>query len=450
MQRLSIKVTSNAKSLSSYSGLHLFSDLISKFEIKSALGQFLPRKERMRGFSSFQKFFAGILGFVAGAECLDDLDWLGQDPLFHELTNSPSSITVGNFLRSFSPRQVEQLRNQLPSIALRMRLWLQPNLYKITFKMDSSDHEQYGLKMEGVDYGYRKVRCLNSQNLFDDKGLCYGFDLRKGNTFSSKGAVEMMENAFSVIPKTIQKYFVADSAYGTLAIYNSLLNHNVNFAICLKENVWGPQLEKSKNKITWRKTKLYFFESDKCEIGSSIYSLKGLAGRSFLRVVFIRTKRKFITSGDNHPFIYYAIVTNMTESEMSDEQVLKFYRTRAQVENNIKDLKGGMDFYHFPCQSLKANNVWGLMGVIAYNLMRMTSFTLFPRTGCFVKTTRRRLVTLAGEIIRHARSIEIRMMDFLAREVNRQLNMIRSSFYQAEYAGVASHPNGGLLRQEAL
>jgi hypothetical protein len=104
MQRLSIKVTSNAKTLSSYSGLHLFSDLISKFEFQALVGPFLPKKQRERGFSSFQKLYAGILGFVAGAECLDDFDWLGHDPLFEQLTDSPSSITMGKFLRTFSLR----------------------------------------------------------------------------------------------------------------------------------------------------------------------------------------------------------------------------------------------------------------------------------------------------------------------------------------------------------
>lgn len=434
MGKLSIKVTSNAKTLSSYSGLHLFSDMISKFEIQALIGAFLPKKQRDRGFTSFQKLYSGILGFIAGAECLDDFDWLAHDPLFHELTDSPSSITMGKFLRSFSPRQVQQIQYLLPALALKMRLWLDPTLYKITFRMDSSDHEQHGWKMEGVDYGYRKVRCLNSQNIFDDKGLCYGFDLRKGNTYSGKGAVEMMENTFRFVPKSIQKFFVADSAYGSLAIYNCLLNNNVNFAICLKENVWEPQLEKCKNKITWHKTKLRFFNSDKCEIGSAIYSLKGLAmGKTFFRVVFIRTKKKDIKAGDNHPYDYYAIVTNMSESEMANEQVIRFYRKRSQVENNIKDLKSGMDFYHFPCQSLKANNAWGLIGILAYNLMRMTSFTLFPKTGCFVKTTRRKLVTLAGEIIKHARSIEIKMMDYLAKEVNRlKMVLCRLSFLDRE------------------
>jgi hypothetical protein len=268
------------------------------------------------------------------------------------------------------------------------------------------------------------VNGLSSQNLFDDKGLCYGFALRNGASHSSVGAIEMMENAFKVVPKSIQQFFLADSAYANTNIYNTLLNHNVNFAICLSETVWGSLLKNYGNKIKWQDTKLRFFDSKNCEIGEVLYPKKDLSkGRTFLRVVMIRAIKKIIEKGDNHPYHYYAIVTNMSNAEMTKENIIKFYRRRSQVENNIKDLKNGMDFHHFPCQSLKANHVWGLMGIFAYNLMRMTSFTLFPNTGCFVKTTRRKIVALAGEVITHARSIEIRMMNYLSKEVNR-LKMI--------------------------
>jgi hypothetical protein len=433
MNRLSIKITSNAKTLSSYSGLHLFSDLISKFEVQSLIGSFLPLKGRNRGFSSFQKLYSGVMGFIAGAECLDDFDWLGHDPLFKELCGSPSSITMGNFLRSFSLRQIQQIQNLLPTLALKMRFWLEPKLYKIVFRMDGTLHEQYGEKMEGVEWNYKNFRSLSSQNLFDDKGLCYGFALRNGAAHSSIGAVEMMEKAFKVVPKSIQKFYVADAGYANEKVYNCLLNNDVNFAICLPEIVWGPLLKNYGNKITWHKTRIRFFDSNKCEIGDVIYPKKGLSmGRKFLRVVFIRTINKKAISGEN-PYKVYAIVTNMSNSEMTNDQIIQLYRKRAQVENNIKDLKNGMDFHHFPCQSLNANHVWGLIGIIAYNLMRITSFTLFPQTGCFINTTRRRLVTLAGEVIKHARSIEIRMMDYLAREVNRlKMTLCRLSFSDRE------------------
>lgn len=434
MRKLSLKIARSAKTLSLFSGLHLFDDLFHKFEIQQLISPYLPKKKRNRGFSTFEKLFAGVLGFIAGVECLDDFDWLGYDPLFMELTDSPSSITMGKFLRSFSVRQVEQVRNLLPTLAFKMRLWLEPKLYKIVWKMDVTIHQQYGEKMEGVEFSYRQVNGLSSQNLFDDKGLCYGFALRNGAAHSSVGAIEMMENAFRIVPKSIQQFFLADSAYANTQIYNTLLNHNVNFAIALSETVRGSLLKNYGNKVKWEDTKIRFFESNKCEIGDILYPKKDLSmGKTFLRVVMIRAKKKKMEAGDNHPYHYYAIVTNMSNAEMTNEKVIKFYRRRAQVENNIKDLKNGMDFHHFPCQSLKANHVWGLMGIIAYNLMRLISFTIFPQTGCFIKTTRRRLVTLAGEVIKHARSIEIRMMDYLAMEVNRlKMILCRLSFLDRE------------------
>jgi len=429
IQKVSIKITPNAKSLSSFSGLNLFVDLFSKFDVAKIFAQYLPQKIRDRGISSSQKFFSAVLGFIAGAECLDDFDSLGFDPLFSQLTGSPSAITLGKFLRGFSLRQIEQIGSLLPIVALRMRSWLRPSFSKIIFRMDGTSHQQFGEKMEGVEWNYKNIRCLSSQNLFDDLGLCYGFTLRAGAVHSSVGAIEMMERAFKSVPLYVQKYFVADSAYASLEIYNTLLVNKVSFAICLPEPAWRPLLENYGSKVKWESSKIKFFGQNKCEIGSCIYSKKGLSmGRKFLRVVFIRTKKKEILAGDNHPYHYYAIVTDLSYSEMNNEQVIKFYRKRAQVENNIKDLKNGMDFHHFPCQSLKANNVWGLMGIIAYNLMRVASFALYPQTGCFVKTVRRNLVTIAGEVICHARSLEIRLMNFLAKEVNR-LSMILSSAF---------------------
>ncbi|HXH73544.1 MAG TPA: transposase [Bacteriovoracaceae bacterium] len=301
-------------------------------------------------------------------------------------------------------------------------------MHKIVFRIDATTHEQFAEKMEGVEWNYKKIKCLSSQTLFDDAGFCYGFNLREGATHTSVGAIEMMEGAFNVVPKGIKKYLVADSGYSSLNVYNHLITKQVNFAICLGEKAWGALLKNYGNKISWRKTRLQFFKSDKCEIGSCLYPLKGLAEkRSHLRVVFIRTKKKKIESGENHPYHYYAIVTDMSSAEMNDEHLIRFYRKRAIIENNIKDLKQGLDFYHFPCQSLKANNVWGLMGIIAYNLMRLASFTI-SKNGCFVKTVRKKIVMVAGELVKHARYIEIRMMNFLKLEVER-IKMILCGLY---------------------
>lgn len=400
-------------------GLFLFESWIDKFSLRENIGKFLPKKLRNRGMGSWEKFKTGILGFIAGGECLDDLDVLCSDPLFDQLTGGGMCpVTMGRFLRSFERRSIESLKDGLASTAWRQRLWKDPNCHKIVFTMDATSHQQYGLRMEGVDFNYKNIRALESQNLFDDYGLCYGFDLRKGGTHSAVGAVEMMERALRVIPKGIKLFFRADSAYANLDMYRMLLTKNCQFTIALGERSYRPLLEKFGNKIRWHKKEMRFFDQKSCEMGSLIYPLKGLPGRSFLRVVIVRGKKSLIKAGDNHPYNYFAIVTDMSESEMSEERVVRFYRKRSNVENAIKDLKNGMDFHHFPCQSLLANHAWGLMGIFAYNLMRLASFQI-SGAGCFVRTTRRKLVCIACELVRHARTLELRMRDFLAKEVNR-------------------------------
>ena len=114
---------------------------------------------------------------------------------------------------------------------------------------------------------------------------------------------------------------------------------------------------------------------------------------------------------------YYAIVTNIASELMNDERIIYFYRKRANVENFIKDLKYGMDFLHFPSGSLRANQVWGMMGIYAYNLMKMASYILYPEHGCFLKRVRNKMVILAGMIKTHARKITLLFNDYFFKEV---------------------------------
>lgn len=134
-----------------------------------------------------------------------------------------------------------------------MRKILEQSVHKVILTTDSSDHRQYGKKLEGVDFGYQKFQCLNSQNIFDDKGICYGVKLRKGNTHSATDAPEMLYQALKVIQSDTKKYFRADSAYSSSGIYNICLNQKCNFVICLKENVWLSVLTKNRCHIKWQK-----------------------------------------------------------------------------------------------------------------------------------------------------------------------------------------------------
>ena len=421
-----IAIHKNRKELSALSGLIFFENLITSLNLVGVLGSLLPHSERKSSFLAKHKFLVGIYAFIAGADCLEDLDSIREDQVFSNLTNGAiSSTTMGKFIRTTPLKYIQRLENYLPTMALELRQRLKPNDNKLIISIDSTPHIQRGQYMEGVHWNYKGLWCLDSQNAFDQYGLCYGWHLRAGNTYSGNGADVMIDKIFSKVPKHYDRYFRADSAYGSLKVFNALLLKNVQFAICLKENVWSTLLETNGHNMKWKKTRIQFFESNKCQVASTLYPIKGLIGCSFLRVVFIRAPKKKYAKGEKR-FSYYAIVTNMSEYDQSNEDVIQFYRKRANVENQIKDLKYGMDFLHFPSGKLNANRMWGLMGIFAYNLMHYVSFMISPR-GCFLKKIRQKMVYIAGRVVNHARKLHIHFSSNSFKEVQKFLERIQNN-----------------------
>jgi len=443
-----IEIETTRKELTHLSGLIFFEDLIKRLNLVNRLAEFLPRHIAKKKLLPKEKFFTGVMAFISGADCIEDLSDLRNEHLFFQMTGGMASSTMRTFLGKFKLKHFEKLQNFLPKVAYELRQKMFSKDKKIIITMDATPHEQYGQYMEGVEWDYKSRWCLSSQNAFDERGFCYGWNLMNGGAHSNTGAVDMIERIFKSIPKDRQRYFRADSAYGSHKIYNSLINLGVHFGICLKENVWSVILKKSEFKMKWTKTRIRFFESSKCQVASTIYAPKDLKGRNFLRVVFIRAKKKVITKEDKRHYRYYAIITDMTSAQMSDEEVIKFYRGRANAENFIKDLKYGMDFKHFPCQSLSKNKAWGFMGVFAYNLMRFSSFLIDPR-GCFLKRVRRKMVYLAAEIRKGQRKIKLRFSKNVFKEVKRlkeklHLNFCSQGCYRSSWDRGYSPPDFAL------
>lgn len=408
MNSKSIIFETTNKVLSSYAGLSIFQTINNFLKLEENLSQFIPKKS---GPAAWKKFWSILVGFIAGADCLDDFDHLRDDACYNPITGGGiASTTAGEFLRSFSKFEVEQLSHLHTQQAFLLRQALFPQVKELIINMDSTPHEQTGLKMEGVGYNYKNQWCLDSQNAYDQFGISYGFHLRAGNTYSGNDAEWMIGQIFKIAPHTFDRYFRADSAYANLGIYNTLINAQVSFAIALKENVYSSILKKNNNLIKWKKTKLVFFDSKNCEITNTLYPIKGLAGgKSHLRVVIIRAPKEGQQDLLSDGYHYYAIVTNMGEHQMTAEKIINFYRGRANAENYIREQKYGFDFLHFPCKKLSANYVYGLIGSIAYNMMRFVSYLIDKKHGCFSKKVRRMIVHIPCQVVKHARYTIFRM-----------------------------------------
>ena len=385
MKTKNISVESINKDFSSFGGIKIFDLMYNLLKIRNSTSELLPKKKLNSGITQDDKFKTLLFSFLCGADCIDDLSWLRMDTAFKSVTSGAiAPTTAGDFLRSFNQRSIEQIEEVLIELALKQRLILKPDDKSFELSIDSTPHIQTGLKMEGLQYDYKNNWGLNSQNAYDQYGFSYGFQLRPGATYSGNGAGAMIRNILNKVPKNMNKKVRGDSAYCNLEVMNTCINQNAKFALAMKANVYNPILEKNRNTMKWKKTKIKFFDSDECELGEAIYSRSDLAGGlTSLRVVFIRAPK---TDGSYH---HYAICTNMRQHQWKAKQVIKFYRGRANCENFIKEQKYGMDFKHFPCKKLNANRVYGLIGTIAYNMMRMASFLIDEERGCFIQKNKK-------------------------------------------------------------
>ena len=374
---------------------------------------------------------ARALGFIAGNEHLDN--WLvsNENAVIQALQNrtyGPKSL--GDFLRQFTGEQVLELRRLMIELSFEIRSRLGMDSNRFILDIDSSSHEQYGQRMEGVEYCYKKFLALDSITAYDDLGLCYWQDVRPGSTYSSNGCSQIIHEIFSRMPsertrkgsRAVRKIVRADSAFSKDEFYNACRVKHLGFVCAAKKN------DGVKDKIAriknWKPqdpddpTRILATGGRECEIGHIAHHTKGYDG--VLRLVVMRAKRPpepGVMFTDYSQYDYYAFVTNMGKDEYCDVELIKLYRGRGNAENMIKEQKYGFDLKHFPCQKLTANKAFGLIASFAYNLTRLMGLA-DPRKKKtkkgtieivpFAKRLRQQVLLLPVQVICHAGAVVFR------------------------------------------
>jgi hypothetical protein len=412
------------RNLSSLGGLLLFNELLMGIRLDERVGEALPRQRIASGASGFDKFRALLLGFLSGAECLEDMDRLRSDPMFREVNGAlVGSTTYGDYLRKFSGFHLHRLNQELCRLAGEFHI-RSGSAERLILDIDSTGHEQHGEKMEGLAYNYKKEWGLDSIEVFDQKGFLYHLSVREGNAFTADDAPFVISEVSRHLPRHAarQKPLLrADSGYCNNSVFKACEENGFGFLVAMRENLYSPLLRR---RIKWRKAKGKELEKEKAEVGESLYYSK-ICEKVF-RVIFIRRPR----TGEREIFAdwhwtYQAYVTTESSSELTAEDAVELYHQRGNAENFIRELKNGFDLHHFPCQKLKANRAYGLIAAFAYNFMRFVGLVMNPSKPLFSKRIRFTLVNLACQVVRRARRTVVIFPRRYEKEVKRCFMNIR-------------------------
>lgn len=412
------KLEATNKALSALGGIHLFRSVIEHLGLRKRLGELVPAYKISTKADGFDKFQALCLGLIADADCLDDMDRLADEPAFAASCGHVNAAnTYGDYLRSFNERQIKWLQRELIDVSLTLRAKVRPKAKDFIVDLDSTSHVQSGKKIEGCAYNYKNEWCLDTLEAYDQFGFPLWMDLRPGNTFTANGAPSAINEIFKKVPKKQRRFLRVDSGYCNVDVFNTAYHADVSFVAAMRQNMLEPLLPRL---VNWKRTKRIKAVRDRdCEIAHTLYYPK--QGQQTLRVVVIRALKDGVSSKalfDDARYDYYAWVTNIGHHEMTNEEIVLFYRGRGNAENFIREQKNGFDMRHLPCLKLIANKAYAMIVAFAFALMRYAAFVLDPRTPRYSKTVRFRMVRLACQVVRHARAVTLRFNQHVLKEVN--------------------------------
>jgi len=397
----------------------------------------LPARKSARSLGSYRLGLIQISSILYGHDSLDDLREFQDDPAVEAMMGGETVAprTMGDFLRDFESEHISALSSYLAQMAFRIRRQMRsilPEEHKPSeaphLSIDSTSHEQCGDKMEGVAWNYKDEWCLDSQVIFDELGLNYGMQLRSGNTKSGVGAGELIASAFSHWGRHEEKFLSADAAYCNQEVIRTCLERKIHFTLTANEATtgWRGQISSIDNWKSWEYTEREKHRADrakqalpKVEVGSLVWT-PGWAENIRFVIVVKRTWKESVQGelfGDN--WEYYGVVAGMPLQKFSLQQVIEHHNRRGNAENFIREEKYGYDLKHFPCLKLSANFAYGLLALVAHNILRWCAVVERPDKPHFSKKLRRRFVYIPGKIVEHARSLCIKIPPRFFKEVNR-------------------------------
>jgi hypothetical protein len=205
---------------------------------------------------------------------------------------------------------------------------------------------------------------------------------------------------------------------------NAAIGQRADFVIAGRANMYERFIPTVKY---WKEAKkVKFYDGRKVEIGQAFYYHEGV--KKILRLIIIRAKAPGGPAlFHDARYDYAAFLTTISEHHMKNEAIVELYRTRANCENFIRDLKYGFDMLHYPCRKLSANKAYGMMMALAYNLVRYAGRLLSPTKPFFAKAVRFLLVHIPCQVVKHGRYVTLKMPPGRLEEVQRLNEKMKSS-----------------------
>lgn len=406
---ISVKVEATDAAVTNFPGVVPLAGLAEQFGVFEDLEQFLPGKERKRGFSNSQAVFDLMCIPLSGGACIEDLDQLRADRGLERLLGRSvmSSRAAHDFLRRIRYGGLDGLaqvqRNLLKQAAKRT------DTTTVTLDCDASLFISSG---KNARMSYKGERGYMPMLAFwEELGMVVHDDFRNGNASPGGDALAFLKETLAQLPSTVEHVDVrSDSAWYQAGVMDFCEEKGYGFGLGADRDEAVKQAMMTCAEEDWQRINVPADLHDEepyvrewaCE---TVHTLNGSA-HSY-RLIVIR-KERLQDDLEYGPYTYHAIITNMNRPL---EEQIAWYRKRGQCENQIKELKWDFETRVLPSGDFFVNALYLRIMTLAYNLFTALKLISLPPSHkrLRLKTLIFRLLGIPALVVRHARRLRLKL-----------------------------------------
>ncbi|MFI5065073.1 MAG: IS1380 family transposase [Streptosporangiales bacterium] len=444
------------RALTPNAGLTVITELCDRLGVIAALDAAVgPVKQRDRGFGAGELLTGLAAAQLAGEDFLTGLDRQRADAAGQQITPVPglASTTAAGLARRITPAQWRAVETGLAAVTGRM-LGLLPAPRAaalaggpVTIDLDATDVKVYGRKKRGVAYNYQGQRAGRPHvAAWAGTEIVLAADLGGGTDDPRATAPDLLRRALAALPPRARAggrvALRAGAGYFAGALARAAHAQHISFAIGAKRMAPLWRLLAGITDDGWHDA----IEMGNAQVAVADYCPDWWPANTALLIRRVLLDPEQVSAGPRsrrrrtlHPdqrdmlfpelarqpavYAYSFILASLDVSSPGQAAAVEhWYRHRTTVENIFRDSKPGAALRHLPSGYPQVNLAWMqgalLAATMAAWLHQLTALTAGEdilyghgvRGGkAMIATLRRRLITVPGRVIRHARHLVLRL-----------------------------------------
>jgi hypothetical protein len=357
------------------------------------------RRDKKRGYSPEVIIGQLIYALCSGGGCLSDSEALNEDSLARELfgvDKFAGQSQVGEWLREQTEESVTGLRRLLQELV--QWVWGQAEPGRLLHGgqrevfFDDTQLEVNGKQFEGAAINYNGDLALSWQTLWLGPLLCDSQLGRPGDV--SDQLIPMLERN-RVLWQGVPAHFYADSGSSAGAHLNAIAAEGWHYTVSY--NKWTGPLERKAAELpalAWTQQgeehHAMFRHQPEGRSAPQLYAAARRKDGLFDRLGFIACD----------------------DGQQDAARVFERHHLKGAKEQMFHEVLSGLDLHRPPCMALRANQVYYLIGALAYNLMVAIKLLDLKDDcqGWQLKTLMKKLVFMPGRLAKRSRQWVARVL----------------------------------------